>query len=157
MNILTDAAVLLERAVARLPLVSNELAKQAALAIVQDLLLITPVDVGTALSNWQVSLDFPSAIVIPAFVPSPRGRTINGKWQHATSIEVTRENNASTSMSLASALISSKKPGQPLFITNNLPYIRVLDSGSSDQAPAGFIDRVQIIAQSFVDSGLILG
>lgn len=157
MNELTNLAVSLEQTVAKLPSAASDMAKAAAMTIIQDLALHTPVDVGTAVSNWQMSLDSPIETVIPAFSPSPRGKTIKGKWTNTVSPEITREGNVSVLISDATELLSTKKPGQDIYITNNLPYIEILDQGSSDQAPAGFVDRAQVLAQSVVDSGLNLG
>lgn len=152
MNQLTDLAIALEKEVATLPLKSNVMAKQAATAIIQDLALHTPVDQGTAVSNWQVTLDAPATTEIPALAPSPKGRTVKGVWQHNVSPDITRENNASLLLSSASEVIAAKQPGQTLYIANNLPYIELLNEGSSEQAPAGFVDRAQVLAQSIVDT-----
>lgn len=152
MNQLTDLAIALQKELAILPAKSNAMAKQAANAIIQDLALHTPVDQGTAVSNWQVTLDTPATTEIPALAPSPKGRNSSGTWQHSVSPDVTRENNASLLLSSASEVIAAKQPGQTLYIVNNLPYIELLNEGSSEQAPAGFVDRAQVLAQSVIDS-----
>jgi hypothetical protein len=154
---LTELAAALEAQVAKLPVAANELSKKAAKAIVQDLALITPVDQGTALSNWQASLDIPLLDQRLAFVPSPKGKMIDGVFTHSIAPDVTRQNNATELIAEANAVIESKQPGQTLFIANALAYIQSLNEGSSEQAPAGFVDRAAVLAQSVVDSGLKLG
>jgi hypothetical protein len=149
---LTAAAILLEQQAASLPAKSDEMAKQAVTAIIQDLVLTTPVDTGTALSNWQVTLDGPAVDVIPANVPSPKGRNVQGQWSHSTDPSITRQANASEVLSKTEAVLAAKQPGQDVFITNNLDYISILNEGSSNQAPAGFVDRARLIAQSVLDS-----
>jgi hypothetical protein len=154
---INDLAIELEKKVAKLPELSNSMAKEAARVIIQDLSITTPVDQGTAVSNWQVSLDTPNLAPIPAFNPSARGRVRKGVWEHSGIPEVTRNNNASEMLAAGNDMINSKQPGQPLFISNALPYISELNQGSSEQAPAGFVDRAEILAKSVMDKGLILG
>jgi hypothetical protein len=112
---------------------------------------VTPADVGDAISNWQVSIEAPARGVIPAFAPSPRGRMIHGKWTHTVDPQITRSNNAPIAQAKAQAILEGKQPGQSIFITNELPYIKKLDSGSSDQAPAGFFDRALIVGKLALD------
>lgn len=42
-----------------------------------------------------------------------------------------------------------------IFISNNLPYIRRLNEGYSDQAPAGFVDGAIQVAKRKIEGGLI--
>jgi hypothetical protein len=51
----------------------------------------------------------------------------------------------------ALSAIAARAPGQPIFITNVLPYAELLDQGSSEQAPAGFVDRAVVLARESVD------
>lgn len=81
------------------------------LAVDAALVLNTPVDTGRARSNWIVSLNAPSVLVVdPNKTPDPNG------------------------------IIASFKVTDTAYIANNLPYIRRLNEGSSQQAPAGFVD-----------------
>jgi hypothetical protein len=157
MNQLTELAIEIQKLSERLPEASNSMAKTATRAIIQDLVLHTPVDVGTALSNWQVTLNAPSGNIIPPFSPSLKGRTVKGEWQHTIPPDVTREANVSAILFAAELIIESKQPGQDIYISNNVPYIGILDQGSSEQAPAGFVDRARVLAQTVLDAGLKLG
>lgn len=154
---LTNLAISLEKMLDRLPEVSSNMAKLATRLIIEDLVLHTPVDTGTAISNWQVSLGSPLTEVIPALNPSVKGKTVKGRWQHSIPPDITRQNNISIILIAANNVLDFKQPGQDIFITNNLAYISILNQGSSEQAPAGFVDRARALAQSVVDAGLKLG
>ena len=85
--------------------------RTVALAVDRELVMNTPVDTGRARSNWLPSIGSPDIrIVEPGAKPDITGATLN--------------------YSLKSEI----------FITNNLPYIRRLNDGHSQQAPAGFVE-----------------
>lgn len=132
------------------PLVGNDVAKQVASTIMNDLVQVTPVDVGKALSNWAVTLNAPSFEPIPAYAPSPRGSMKRGQWTHAVDPSITAQANVPPTLEAAQAIIDAKLSGQPLFITNNVDYIVALDQGTSDQAPAGFVDRAVLLGEQAV-------
>jgi hypothetical protein len=99
----------------------------------------TPVDVGTARSNWMLSLGAASQGTRPAFSPfASRWRPVPGV-NPGGSLSETR-NQAGVTWS-ATAAIKGRKPGQAVYIANNLPYIARLNQGHSKQAPSGFIQR----------------
>lgn len=84
-----------------------------AVALVVDATLVetTPVDIGRARSNWNPSLNVPdSSIVEPG-----QKKSISG-------------------------INTAYKITDTILISNNLPYIKKLNEGSSKQAPAGFVD-----------------
>ncbi len=54
---------------------------------------------------------------------------------------------AAETINQARAVLATKKPGQKIYITNNLPYIRRLNDGYSKQAPAGFVERAVLIGR----------
>lgn len=112
---------------------ASDAAVATALAIVGDLAYKTPVDTSQALSNWQVTLGSPAESKINAYYPGQRGSS-----QRASAAQV---------LNLAKAVLSQKKPGQPIYITNNLPYIRKLNEGSSLQQPAGFVERAVLLGR----------
>lgn len=151
MSTLTDLANSIEALNASIPTIVSEKAVEVATAIVDDLALVTPADRGDALSNWQVTLDSPSIDPVTAYEPSPRGRMVRGVWTHSVPPEITRAANAPATIDAAKIVLQARVPGQPIFITNLLPYVEVLDQGSSDQAPAGFVDRALILARESID------
>jgi hypothetical protein len=48
-----------------------------------------------------------------------------------------------------------KKPGEQIHITNNAPYIRQLNDGSSKQAPAGFVERAILIGRKVAENSKV--
>lgn len=119
-------------------IVSSNMSVEVAKVILADLLARTPVDTSTAISNWQVGLDRPIFSSIPAYFPGKGGLTAQASreaaWRAALSI------------------LDLKQPGQQLFIGNALPYIRKLNDGSSTQAPAGFIERAELLGRLFAEN-----
>lgn len=120
---------------ATLPKTANEEAKQAGLTILGALVWGTPVDKSKALSNWQVSVDTPNTAQRQPYFPGEKGSTYAESAQAAFEVGKT--------------VILSKLPGQKLFITNALPYIRRLNDGYSSQAPAGFVERSVMLGRKF--------
>lgn len=93
--------------------------KGVALDIHANLVEDTPVDTGWARSNWVAQLrDFFKGVV-----GSPK------------SID------PATGISSAKKIAGWKSGQGPIFISNNVPYIGRLNNGSSDQAPAGFVEK----------------
>ena len=75
----------------------------------------TPVDTGRARGNWQASVN------------SASGAELSRTSEGAAIVQLSQE---------ASAAI-----GNTFFFTNNVPYIRRLEYGYSDQAPQGMVRR----------------
>jgi hypothetical protein len=130
---LLDLANDLDRKVERIEKVGSDQAVKVALAIVGDLVYHTPVDTSQALSNWDVTIGAP--------VTDPHGPYFAGK--HGS----TMQQSAAQALAVAKETLKAKKPGQPIFITNALPYIRRLDGGSSSQVPAGFVSRALLVGR----------
>lgn len=147
---LIDLANEMDALAARIGTVASEAAKSVALTVLTDLVQVTPADVGTAISNWQVTLDAPAEGILGAYSPSPRGHTVNGTWKHKVDPVATSHANVAPTLAYAKTVLASKRPGQVIYITNNLPYIQSLNDGSSEQAPAGFVDRAIILGGSVV-------
>lgn len=116
---------------------ASDVAVKAALTIVGDLAYHTPVDTSKALSNWQVSLNAPVSGNIAPYFHGDKGST-----QKASAGQTLEE---------AKRILESKQPGQPIYITNNLPYIKRLNDGYSKQAPSGFVERAILIARKVVE------
>lgn len=130
---LLDLADRLEKKAKAIDEAASQNAVDTALAIVGDLAYKTPVDTSQALSNWIVTLESPSGQQIKPHFPGEGGST-----QRASAAETINQ---------ARAILAKKKPGQAIFITNNLPYIRRLNDGYSAQAPAGFVERAVLIGR----------
>lgn len=130
---LLDLAASMERKAKAIDAAASQLAVETAQTIVGDLAFKTPVDTSQALSNWIVTLDAPSDNKIKPHFPGEGGST-----QKASAAETINQ---------ARKVLSAKRPGQKIYITNNLPYIRRLNEGYSKQAPAGFVERSVLIGR----------
>lgn len=130
---LLDLAERLDRKAAELGEVSSDHAVKVALTVVGHLAYHTPVDESVALSNWQVTLDAPAIGTIDAHVSGSHGST-----QKASAAET---------LNRAKAVLANKTPGQSIFITNNVPYIGVLNDGTHSQQPGGFVERAMLLAR----------
>ena len=106
----------------------NKVKRKAALAADQTVVLGTPVDQGTARSNWIVSLDEATSKTQEAYVPLEDG-------------DMSETGNAEAAIAQGKAVIAAAKPGQDIHLTNNLSYIMSLNEGSSAQAPAAFVEE----------------
>lgn len=106
---------------------SDATVRAAAIAIDQAVVTATPVDTGRARSNWIAEVDAPSRIVREPFVPGSLGST-GAENVRASTLDAARK-------------IARYNGDRNIFIaiSNNLGYINSLNSGSSQQAPAGFV------------------
>lgn len=130
---LLDLAISLERRVDKLDKQASDAAVQVTLTILGDLVYVTPVDTSQALSNWQVELNDPASDKIPPYYPGEQGST-----QRAS---------AQATIQAARAVLRGKKPGDKIYLSNVLPYIRRLNDGYSAQAPAGFVERAALLGR----------
>jgi len=113
------------------PKMGSNLAVKTAFIGLKVLYNRTPVDTSQAVSNWIVSLEKPDYRFIDPYVPGYLGYTA------ASSI--------AAAMMQAENILATKKPGQTIYITNNAPYIRDLNSGTSRQDPGGFVEASALI------------
>lgn len=117
---------------------ASDIAVKVATVMMRDLVSHTPVDVTTAMSNWQVQLHSPASGIIPAHNPGERGST--------------QGMSAETTLRLAASILSAKQPGESIWISNNVTYIEDLDRGTSKQEPAGFFERAALLGRKTVES-----
>lgn len=108
---------------------TNELTKNVGKAVIESLVPATPVRHGFARANWQTSLDgFPESVL------------------------ATRDPSGQKTIESSHAVIASLQVGESIYIANNIPYITLLNAGSSRQAPAGFVlkavQRGLVVAQA---------
>lgn len=85
--------------------------RAVALVVDSTLVATTPVDSGRARSNWNPSLNVPDGSIVEP-----------GQKKSIDPIN------------------AAYKITDTILISNNLPYIKKLNEGSSKQAPAGFVD-----------------
>lgn len=116
--------------------------QRAAIAADQTAVLKTPVDTGRARANWVVSVGAPSFLV----KDGPGGK--NPKAE-ATAVALEHGRGAVLGYRLG-------KGG--IFITNSVPYVGVLDAGSSVQAPKGMTaDAIRAAKKQLGDARLLKG
>lgn len=96
-----------------------DVAAGTALDLSRRVILRTPVDTGRARGNWIPSINVVS-----------------------TETTLTTDQSGAATIGEA-ASVSSRTSGNIFYLTNNLPYIRKLEFGSSQQSPAGMV-RVSI-------------
>jgi len=109
-------------------------AVEVAVAIVTDLANVTPVDSSRALSNWIVTIGAAVTTAIEPYYFGHRGDT--------------QELSAAAVIAAARRVLEAKKPGQPITISNVLPYIKRLNEGYSQQEPAGMVERAILIGRN---------
>jgi hypothetical protein len=149
----------------QLPQVVSNLAVEIAIAVVDDLALITPADTGAAISNWQVTLDEPATDEIDAYAPSPSRYHADGT-RRGSGVDpaITRAANAPLVLENAALILSDKQPGQDIYITNlvgtnkepSAPYILDLDAGSSPQFIGDFLGREALVVEAALASATLI-
>lgn len=90
----------------------------------------TPVDTGLARSNWRATIAAPASGTIPPYSPGNSlglGETANASAAKAQQKQVIERFNA------------AKHPS--IFITNNVPYIGLLNNGSPVHAPGLMVEQ----------------
>ena len=88
--------------------------------VLANVVVATPVDTGKARSNWRVSIGRATSQDIDTYGP---GATASA-----------------SSIAAGFAILAQYKPGQDVYIQNNVPYIGALNRGHSKQAPPGYIE-----------------
>lgn len=91
----------------------DRVVKDSTQVLFRNVIMETPIDEGTARGNWQTS------------VGQPKTGTIDRVGADAAIAEV----NA----------VVPDEAGQVVYLSNNLPYIRRLEYGHSQQAPGGMV------------------
>ncbi len=111
-------------------------------AALHEVVRSTPVDTGLARSNWIVSLNAPSLAKVAPHNPYPK---FSGPKVGETA-------NADAAIQIGVGVISGFRSGA-IFIQNNLDYIAELNDGSSNQAPALFVQKAVKVGVFFVTNG----
>ena len=111
------------------------------LTLLKMIVLGSPVRTGRLRGNWQVSIERPTQGVVDTVQPLP------------ARMAPTRAANAPNAGAAIKAGLSeaSKLRGfETVYIGNNLPYVLVIEGGSSTQAPEG----VAVVALAAIESWL---
>jgi len=96
--------------------------KRLALNINAELIKRTPVDTGWARANWVPNIGSPFEGTAGTREDAEAGRLNTGVQQTGLA-----------------EIVTAYRTGPTIHQTNNVPYIEKLNSGSSKQAPAGYV------------------
>jgi len=109
--------------------VADKEVRKTSINVARNLIEQTPVDTSKALSNWSASLSSPNDGEREPFFSGFHGST--GKESSLVASAV------------AELFIktSSRKAGQKFYISNNLDYIRGLDSGLNSRKNPNFVEK----------------
>lgn len=124
---LDDFAKRIDRIAVRVEGNVERAVKDCAGAVLRSVVENTPVDTGTARSNWTPELDRAFEGLFPARVPGKAGSTA--------------EANAAATVEAGTPTIEAFDiaANREIHVTNNAPHIQALNDGHSKQAPAGFV------------------
>lgn len=113
----------------------NRYNENVAIQVQYEVAARTPVDVGTARSNWIVQLGSAVRAVRRAFAPYP------SRWRppYIGGGGIGEHRNLEASRRAARTAVAARRTDEPIYIVNNLPYIARLNDGHSKQAGVGFI------------------
>lgn len=106
---------------------ANEVAKETVRVIDRDVVAHTPVDVTTAVSNWQPGINTAPDFELPAIVPGQAGSTAPQSRAEA--------------IAHVDRALAEKEPGEAFYLSNLVDHIGPLNDGTSQQEPAGFVER----------------
>ncbi len=98
----------------------EELVQKIAFETLQRIVVKTPVDSGRARGNWLVAVD-----------SVPQGVVEIDKLSKDAAVQLAMDNGV--------PVIESYRGFKAISLANNLPYIGVLELGSSKQAPKGMV------------------
>lgn len=108
---------------------TNKGMRRTVLTVASAVALRTPVDTGRARANWQTHIGGPPPGEVGAY---PKGKA--GSTGAAAAAQAIAQAEG------VAASYKAEHSGKDVYISNNLPYIGRLNEGSSEQAPAGFIE-----------------
>lgn len=112
----------------------NNLLKQAlAQETVNQVVGDTPVDTGRARGGWITTIGRPDTTTVPQGAYGPSRHKGHNNIGFPT-------RGGDFSFNTADAKIKQSKPGEAIYLNNNLPYIGRLNDGYSAQAPSGFFE-----------------
>lgn len=109
---------------------TERLVQDVAIEVDKVLVDNTRVDTGLARSNWQGTLDVPASGVIPPYAP---GRRLG--------LAETANANAAKAQLRSTTNLFDITSNRAIFITNNVPYIGILNSGGPNVPPSNFVEK----------------
>lgn len=128
------------------------LTKRVAKVALRALVYGTPVDKGVARSNWRASIGNPTRSVIGAYSPGAKlgiGESANASAAIAAGIQQINRLRVGSKFGTGQA-------GQALYITNSIPYLDKLRSGSSPQQSGDWVEIALQEARSQINQVRLL-
>lgn len=113
---------------------ANTMMRKTVITVASAVALRTPVDTGRARANWQTQIGSAAGGVINSFPSGSKGST----GAAAAGVAISQA---------TQTMQKYRQGGVDVYISNNLPYIGMLNQGSSKQAPAGFIESAIMAGQ----------
>jgi hypothetical protein len=113
---------------------ASVLASKVAEAILNDFIMVSPVDTSRLVSNWILTVGLPAEEAIEPYVAGSKGST--------------RAESSSEALAQGLTALQAKVPGVPIYITNNVPYVRYINDGTPYIAAVGYIERALLIARN---------
>lgn len=121
------------RIAGKVPLNANNLVKAVSLAVDEEVVLAMPVDTAKTRSGWAASLIAPHEGEIEPYFP--------GRHQG-----IGETANAEAAIQQARNVISQRRPGPgSVYLTNNTPYIGVINSPQVGNAPISTVIATAIL------------
>lgn len=135
MGTLRDFSIRVNKIAAALPQGANKIKRKVAFAILQ------PVVMGTPVGNITLWSEQSRRRARPGYVGGrARANWFIGLGQADTHTTDAHDKSGRATVSKGQSAIDGAQPGVAIHITNNLPYIVPLNEGHSHQAPAGFVE-----------------
>lgn len=110
-----------------------EATNEVAIVFLESVIRFTPVDTTKALSNWQVSLNEATEGVIGARVPGVAGST--------------KAASAAEAVAAGRRELRNRRVGIEIHISNNAPYIDLLNDGSISEQPGNFVAKARVLTE----------
>lgn len=126
-----------------LPAKVNQVVQLVSALVLTEVVKGTPVDIGTARSNWQASISVPVLDSVDAYAPGSH-------------LGIDEQENANAAIAIGKVSISTRKDGEDVWIVNNLDYIQLLNAGSSKQAPQLFVEKAILVGIRQLDNVKII-
>lgn len=106
----------------------NKISREAAQAAGRAAVTATRVDTGLARSNWRASVNVPASTVVEPYAPGAK-------------LGIGEQGNALGAMNQHRAVFRAWNAirGRPAFITNNVPYIGILNFGGPNVSPGNML------------------
>jgi hypothetical protein len=120
----------LQRFAQKVGMKADKVVRKVCVDFLRDLVRLTPVDTGLARSNWFFGTN------------------------RVSSVGTEPVKSGAPSINRALEFASTLQAGGVFYIVNNLPYIMVLEYGSSKQAPLGMARETVARWQKIVDAAL---